>query len=440
MAIIDTTDVIDSSIYLKAQLKHNMVGENYYIENLQDKRNADWEFRYNVVDIEEELHKQINYTKELPCYTPIDVVIQSAKDEMGEELGTDYAVLAFRELFHPNEIGYRYRFDFDHVGEGMQDLSTMSEEDKYYNTSVWLAINKSPLSPGNSLMVRRCNASIALVGSPTREYSNITEVRYEPVIIENSLKVINVYSNMTVPIPQAEWYLTCQLNYFTNFIKINDRMIFAGVSLDDRSNNSTYKVKAVVKTSSTKTFSRPGSADLENIPLLILGLDKDLVDEGDDFELRVANQAPIYSTEEIPESVYVPEDDYVVEISEPYDLKILLGDTMTKTVYLANEAGQFKANFEFSVELKGIPEEEYDNYFKFEVIEDEDGFSNTFSIKNLKSYQEDFLSVQCTAVVQNKNNGNNRNNESIGNNGNNEEMNEPEYYTQTYDFELGGFY
>ena len=159
-----------------------------------------------------------------------------------------------------------------------------------------------------------------------------------------------------------------------------------------------------------------------------------MVDEGDDFELRVANQAPIYSTEEIPESVYVPEDDYVVEISEPYDLKILLGDTMTKTVYLANEAGQFKANFEFSVELKGIPEEEYDNYFKFEVIEDEDGFSNTFSIKNLKAYQEDFLSVQCTAVVQNKNNGNNESN------GNNEEMSEPEYYTQTYDFELGGFY
>lgn len=154
MAIIDTTDVIDSSIYLKAKLKHNMVGENYYIENLQDKRNADWEFRYNVVDIEEELHKQINYTKELPCYTPIDVVIQSAKDEMGEELGTDYAILAFRELFHPNEIGYRYRFDFDHVGEGMQDLSTMSEEDKYYNTSVWLGINKSPLSAGNSQIGR----------------------------------------------------------------------------------------------------------------------------------------------------------------------------------------------------------------------------------------------------------------------------------------------
>ena len=36
MAVINTTNVIDSSMYLKAKLPKNMVGENYYIENLQD--------------------------------------------------------------------------------------------------------------------------------------------------------------------------------------------------------------------------------------------------------------------------------------------------------------------------------------------------------------------------------------------------------------------
>ena len=55
MALINTTNVVDSSIYLKARLPNNMVGDNYYIENLQDKRNKDWAFRYNKVDIEEEL-------------------------------------------------------------------------------------------------------------------------------------------------------------------------------------------------------------------------------------------------------------------------------------------------------------------------------------------------------------------------------------------------
>nr|DAZ23780.1 MAG TPA: hypothetical protein [Caudoviricetes sp.] len=38
MAILNTTDIVDSSIMLKARLKHNMVGDNYYIQNLQYKR------------------------------------------------------------------------------------------------------------------------------------------------------------------------------------------------------------------------------------------------------------------------------------------------------------------------------------------------------------------------------------------------------------------
>ena len=51
MAVINTTNVIDSSMYLKAKLPKNMVGENYYIENLQDKRNKDWAYRYNACEM-----------------------------------------------------------------------------------------------------------------------------------------------------------------------------------------------------------------------------------------------------------------------------------------------------------------------------------------------------------------------------------------------------
>ena len=98
MAVINTTNVIDSSMYLKARLPKNMVGENYYIENLQDKRNKDWAYRYNVVGIEEEIERQYQYTCELPSYTPIDVVITSVKGEKGEDLGTDWASLSFRFL------------------------------------------------------------------------------------------------------------------------------------------------------------------------------------------------------------------------------------------------------------------------------------------------------------------------------------------------------
>lgn len=57
MAIIDTSNTIDSSIFLKAKLKDNMVGDNYYIENVQARRNRDWDYRFNRVDIEEELER-----------------------------------------------------------------------------------------------------------------------------------------------------------------------------------------------------------------------------------------------------------------------------------------------------------------------------------------------------------------------------------------------
>ena len=35
MPLFNTTDIVDSSIFLKAKLDKNKVGSNYYIENLE---------------------------------------------------------------------------------------------------------------------------------------------------------------------------------------------------------------------------------------------------------------------------------------------------------------------------------------------------------------------------------------------------------------------
>lgn len=389
MAIFNTTDIIDSSIYLKAKLKNNMVGDNYYIENLQAKRNSDWEYRYNVVDIEEELHKQINYDINLPSYTPIEVVINSVKSDTGEDLGTDWASLSFKDLNHFNEIGSRYRFDYDKNG-GMLDLYTMSEEEKYYKACIWLGINKSPIHSGNSLITRRCNANIGLVGSPDRNYSNITEIRYEPVILESELKYISMYYNETITLPSAEWYLIMQLNYFTNFIKINDRVILGGVSLIDRSNNTVFKVKSVMKSTSFKTFSELGSDEVDNIPLLYLALDRDLVDEADNFETRIANQCPIYvaQNEEVEST---PIGDYVITISDPDKMRILLGEKMAKNVILGNVLGEkvteFTINAQFqNPDFSSTPT----SYYIFQQTSE-----NSFTIQNLKTCSEPVI-VTCS--------------------------------------------
>lgn len=131
MALYNTSDTIDSSIYLKAKLDKNMVGSNWYIENLQHKRNLDWYARYNVVDIEEELNKQVTYTKDNPNYSPIEVAIRNVKQINGVELGVGWANIAFRDLKHPAKIGSRYRFSLD-----FPDMTNMSEDEKRYKTNI----------------------------------------------------------------------------------------------------------------------------------------------------------------------------------------------------------------------------------------------------------------------------------------------------------------
>ena len=113
MPLFNTTDIVDSSIFLKAKLDKNKVGSNYYIENLQNKRDKDWEYRSNIVGIEEELIKQKNYTSESPVFSAIDAIITHVKSDRGEDLGTDWAHLSFKDLRHPCNVGTRYRFSLD---------------------------------------------------------------------------------------------------------------------------------------------------------------------------------------------------------------------------------------------------------------------------------------------------------------------------------------
>ncbi len=409
MALVNTTDVIDNSIFLKAKLDKNMVGSNYYIENLQHKRNLDWNMRYNVVDIEEELKKQCEYTDLTPQYSPIDVVIRDVKSEKGQDLGSDWADIAFRDLKHPNFLGGRYRFSSE-----FPDMSNMLEEEKHFKTSVWICINKTDFKAGNSCIIRRCNANIALCGSPTRSNDYVTEIHYEPIILENDLKYINTYYNQTVPVPQAEWYATMQMNYFTNSIELNDRFILGGTDLQNRSNNATFKVKAIVKSTSERTFASQGSSEIENIPLVIIALDKDMIDEADDFYTRVANQAPIYLVKE-----EAPAYEYYIEMQEPCEQRILLGQREQYRVDLYWNQKIKESKFVFEAKLVGVDSEKESEYYKFEVLDD-----NNFAITNKKACSSGKLIVTCSCYLPVSPSS----------------FEERKVATQSYEIELGGFY
>lgn len=382
MALYDTSNIIDNSIFLKAKLEKNMVGSNYYIENLQDKRNQDWDYRYNVVGIEEELEKQKCYTTENPIFSAIDAVITHVKSDKGEDLGTDWAHLSFKNLRHPCNIGARYRFSLD-----FPNMEEMSEEEKHYDTSVWLCVNKSPIRAGNACTVRRCNTALTLLGSPTNNKDYITEVHQEPCILENELKYMQTYYNLNVPVPQAEWYATMQLNYFTNFIGLNDRFVVGVIDSEARENNSVYKVKAVIKSTLDKTFIRDGLDEMESTPLVIVALDKDMIAPDDDIINRVAESATIYKTIE-EEPVY----EYYIKVEEPCEQRILLTQTEKYEVNLCYNNKKIEdVDFEFTVMLNGIIQKNWGNYFVFEQVS-----KNSFTVQNIKACNRGSLVVTAS--------------------------------------------
>lgn len=405
MAIIDTTNLTNSSMILKSRLNKNLSIKNHYLNDLQAKRDQDWEFRYNVVGIEEEKEKQIGYSDSLPIYSPIDVVVRSVKDENGNDLGTDWVQMSFRDLKHKSEIGKRFRFSLD-----FPDMSLMSEEDKYYDTSVWININESPLKAGASCLARRCNSSIAILGSPTGKPENANEVRYEPVIADSELKYMQLYYNQTLVVPQSELYLTAQMNYFSNCIKINDRIILGSVDTNEIQNNSLYKVKAVIKCASTKTFVKEGDSGIKDIPMVVFALDKDTVADEDDLAKRIPKNAPVYL---IPEKEQNESNEYQI-VLDPSDTKIILGDSRECKTCLSLKGNRIDAEFEYQTVLNGIKEENWKNYYIFTKINE-----NSFVIKNLKACNRGTLDVIVSCKDPNDSNIT---------------------LSETFRFRLGGFY
>jgi len=404
MAVVNTTNVIDNSIFLKAKLAPNMVGDNYYIENLQDKRNYDWEYRYNRVEIEEELNKQIDYIKpnelnDTAIFTPIDAVITNVKNEKGADLGTDWASLSFRDLKHPSDIGKRYRFSLE-----FPDMTQMTEEEKKYDTSVWLCVNKAPVHAGNSCIVRRCNTTVTILGyeNGDRRKTKTREIHLEPAVLDSDLlKYMQVYYNEVTPSPQSEWYIIMQLNFYTNCIKLNDRFIFGTIDNEIKENNAVYKVKSVIKSNTLATYVRDKKDEIKKTPIIILALDKDSIGDNDDFQNRIANNAPVYIIGEEPteESVvdstghiYTLQDSNVSQStlayrkSQEYDFPILCDE---EKIVFSGDGSEFTTKYT----LKNKAKSQWEKYFKLEYT------SKGIKVTNLQGWSGGNLEITLTYSI-----------------------------------------
>lgn len=392
MAVINTTDVIESSMFLKAKLKKNMVGDNYYIESLQSKIDAEWDYRYNVCDIEEENNKQMSYTVQKPVYTPVEVIMQHVITEKGIKLAEDWKKLVFKNVKHPVFRGKRFRFSLDF---GKNPLYT--EEEKAINSSIWLGVNLDSVTPTSSVVVRRCNTNLMFAGSPNLSYDNITEYHCEPCILEDEFKYINVYMNSVVNVNQAEIYATMQYNHFTKNVKVNDRFIVGNTDLEDRKNNTVFKVKAVSKYTGDATFKTGVIKDDNDVSLVTIALDRDILSEQDDLEHRIAMQPALYKVgeEHVEPEQLAPDnnnsdnetniipntkENYEFVVSNDCDNKILLEETGTFTCKMLCNNNEIEVD-EITCVTDLLGTEKDSLYFELTQVD-----KNIFTVYNKRPY------------------------------------------------------
>lgn len=407
MAVINTTDVIESSMFLKAKLKKNMVGDNYYIETLQSKIDEEWNYRHNVFDIEEENKKQMVYTNQKPKYTPVEVVMQHVVTEKGEKLADDWKKLVFRNMKHDVFRGKRFRFSLN-----FEKNTEYTEEEKQKESSIWLGVNLDSVSPTSSIVVRRCNSNLVLAGSPTLSYDNITEYHSEPCVLDDDFKYINIYMNSVVNVNQAEIYATMQYNHFTKNIKVNDRFLIGNVDLEDKQNNSVFKVKAVSKYTSDSTFNVGNITEDTDVSLVVIALDKDLLSEKEDLTNRVAMQPTLYKVvndielehpnfvedtniEKNPDEIPEIKEQYELVISSDCDNHILLEETGIFTCkLLCNKQEVEMHNMTCVANLLGTDKDS--TYFELTQVD-----KSTFAVYNKRPYLNNKLLLTFSCITSN---------------------------------------
>lgn len=382
--IIDTTNIIDSSMKVKARTPKNMVIENEYLTKLQQKIDYEWTYRYNHVDIEEE---DIFGTEK---YNPIEVVVQSVySDTLQKTMSDDWKKLVFRNIKHPIKLGKRYRFE-----------TSFNPEIPIEQKNIWITVNYDTVNPTCAIVVRKCDSILTFVEK------NTGEIHFEPVILESETKNINFWRDETIVLAQGEIIAMMQYNDYTKGIKINNRFFIGATDMRDKANNWIYKVKSVRKYQGETTY------DVNSIPLITVILEKDDLGPDDDRLTRVAVNSPVYYNEDFnnqEENPIIPNPDNTGDvedlipptIDDNYYIKIidkdgnqltdyiLLNETQEYSCFLYNNDELITQDVEIQHDLLSTNNDIY--YYDFIQID-----GNTFSVHNKKMYLKDQLRIICS--------------------------------------------
>lgn len=264
-----------------SQTPPNFVKDNYYLRTLQDKVEADWDYRYNRADIDFETIIGSN------AYEDLEVVIQNIKNDKGEKVADDYRRLVFRDIKFPVRLGQKYRFPYEFV-DGNTEL----------NKNVWLTVNHDSIMGTASAVVRRCNGTIASIYKNSETQMN--ELHYEEAISSTALSSTNFDFDPAIVTQKSDLTIIVQFNKYTEQYYVNQRFIVGY--------NQVYKVTAIQNTDSLNTYNP------KDVGVIILYANVDEKSAKDDFVKRLA-----YNNEDddVPATDPVIDGDYTYKVYKP---------------------------------------------------------------------------------------------------------------------------
>ena len=314
--IMDNSNVKDP-YYLITQTPPNLVKDNYYLHELQEKVDADWEYRPNRVWIEKE--DGIGVEK----YSPIEVVIQTVKNDKGETVSDDWRNIVFRDIKYPHRIGMRYRFSYD---------CDLKEPD--IDKSVWIALNQNSVIPTASQVICRCNGTIKSIWEDHGNGGK-TSVHEEPVIQTTKLTSANFLYNEVAVDPKGQLTIIAQHNKYTEQYYINQRFVIGY----DR----VYKVTNIIKTDSLATYK------VKDVGVMRIYLEMDQIGELDDMENRLA-----YNGRHEEPTPSETDGNYELVLVKPESIPTTFDEIEVKAQVLINGSPSVNDKPVFNIEIKDI--------------------------------------------------------------------------------------
>lgn len=363
---------INSAFGMLSQTPKNYDEKNFYIRSLQQKVDAEWAYRPNLVGIEYEDgwnagdYWTADGYPELE-WKPIEVLVQQVKTDKGSDISEDCRRFVFKNIREDRfRMGCKFRFapNYDPFAEQK-------------SKNVWLVTNRDDVKITSSVVAQRCNS---LLGSVYEDAQGVSHYHYEPVILGKDLSSTSLYFNEVAVSPQSGLMVICQHNRYTAGYKLNQRFI---VGYDE-----VYRVKAINK------FYSNSTNDPMDVGLMRIYMEITEKSHYDDFVHRIAYEEEPKVKIDVSDA---HDKEFRIEFSKPDYIPASLGSEEVEFVpVLKDSYNSVWDNVSFTVECKldNWPEvreyNQYDNPY-FELKDS----TSAFSLKRKRLYPNGDLTVRC---------------------------------------------